>query len=49
MSDNADGGDPVCWLAGLCPECGAMPTDDPTGDTCCWRCGADLPPRDRDV
>jgi len=32
------GGDAVCWLHQLCPECGAMPAEDaPTGT--CWRCG----------
>lgn len=38
-ADDADEpGDPVCWLHRLCPECGAMPSeDDPDGP--CWRCG----------
>jgi ribosomal protein S27AE len=45
LTDDA-GGDPVCWLNRLCPECGAMPTG---GATTCWRCGADVPdvPADR--
>lgn len=30
-------GDPVCWLGRLCPECGAMPTEDSPDH--CWRCG----------
>lgn len=30
-------GDPVCWLDRLCPECGAMPSEE-QGDAC-WRCG----------
>jgi hypothetical protein len=44
MSDDVEGGDPVCWLALVCPECSAMPTEAPTGDSPdrCWRCGASL-------
>lgn len=37
------GGDEVCWLHRLCPECGAMPsrTELPgDGPERCWRCGA---------
>jgi ribosomal protein S27AE len=34
-----EGGDEVCWLNRLCPECGAMPTEDVR---VCWRCGATL-------
>jgi hypothetical protein len=39
MSDEP--GDPVCWLAMLCPECGAVPgrLDAPA----CWRCGTARP------
>ncbi len=37
-------GDAVCWLHELCPECGAMPTGERPER--CWRCGADLTPRD---
>jgi hypothetical protein len=37
----AEGGDPVCWLHQLCPNCGAMPDD---GEIC-WRCSR---PLDRD-
>jgi hypothetical protein len=37
--DADEPGDPVCWLDRLCPECGAMPSDDEPG-TACWRCGA---------
>ena len=37
-----DGGDPVCWLERLCPECSALPSEE---STTCWRCGAPLPPR----
>ncbi|WP_129977840.1 hypothetical protein [Rhodococcus sp. Q1] len=34
------GGDPVCWLHLLCPDCGAMltATDEP-----CPRCGREHP------
>jgi predicted amidophosphoribosyltransferase len=39
--DGPDGtGDPVCWLHTLCPECGALPTEDEP--ECCWRCGTSL-------
>ncbi|WP_300008059.1 hypothetical protein [Pseudonocardia sp.] len=40
--DGDDGGDPVCWLDQVCPECGAMPTGDgeATADRC-WRCGTE--------
>jgi len=31
------GGDAVCWLHELCPECGAMPTAEQPDR--CWRCG----------
>lgn len=41
MADDGEGGDPVCWLHRLCPECAAVPSDD-TADRC-WRCGAELP------
>jgi nitrile hydratase subunit beta len=34
------GGDPVCWLHELCPECGAVP--DPQVPGRCWRCGTIL-------
>ncbi|WP_345421068.1 hypothetical protein [Pseudonocardia xishanensis] len=36
-------GDPVCWLGRLCPECGAMPTED--SPERCWRCAEPYPPR----
>jgi len=29
------GGDPVCWLDRVCPDCGAL-----TEAESCWRCGA---------
>jgi hypothetical protein len=35
--DEDEGGDAVCWLGALCPECGAMPSE---GTDRCWRCGA---------
>ena len=41
MTEDGDGGDPVCWLDQLCPECRAVPTDD--SPTVCWRCGAPVP------
>jgi ribosomal protein S27AE len=36
------GGDAVCWLHELCPECGAMPTAEQPDR--CWRCGHPLTP-----
>jgi len=33
----AGGGDPACWLANVCPECGAF-NDTPDGAPC-WNCG----------
>ncbi|MBA0050952.1 DUF309 domain-containing protein [Streptomyces sp. AJS327] len=39
MSDDREGGDPACWAALVCPECGAVrDTADP--GTPCPRCGA---------
>jgi len=32
-----DGGDPACWLAALCADCGAV-IEGPAGSAC-WRCG----------
>ncbi len=32
-------GDPACWMAFLCPECGAFLGDEHEGS--CSRCGAD--------
>lgn len=40
MTEPDEGGDEVCWLNRLCPECAAMPT---AGERTCWRCGADVP------
>jgi hypothetical protein len=31
------GGDPACWLAGVCPECGAF--NEAAPGTPCWNCG----------
>jgi monoamine oxidase len=39
------GGDPVCWLSQLCPECGAVPTAGEPHR--CWRCGTALDGSDR--
>ncbi|MBB2938688.1 ribosomal protein S27AE [Amycolatopsis bartoniae] len=35
-----EGGDPVCWLARVCPECGLFAEDDEA--VTCARCGARL-------
>jgi hypothetical protein len=34
-------GDPVCWLARVCPDCGRL-SEDRSADVCA-NCGADLP------
>ncbi len=34
-------GDPACWLAGVCPECGLYVEE--AGALACPRCGAALP------
>lgn len=36
-----DGGDPACWLAFLCPECGRITEQDVA--VRCEYCGAELP------
>lgn len=36
------GGDPVCWLTSVCPECGRFVEDEPP--TSCPRCGAEITP-----
>ena len=48
-SDDADayrtGGDPACWAALVCPNCGALP-DPPvsiSAGTRCARCGEPYP------
>ncbi|WP_019877910.1 hypothetical protein [Sporichthya polymorpha] len=40
------GGDPVCWLNRVCPECGALRDVDGDGEpvTPCHRCGSTEPP-----
>jgi hypothetical protein len=35
-----EGGDPACWLARVCPECGRLADEDPP--TRCAACGAEL-------
>jgi uncharacterized protein YeaO (DUF488 family) len=35
-AQDAEGGDPACWLSQVCPECGAL-IERPT--VACWRCG----------
>lgn len=35
------GGDPVCWLPRVCPECGLFSEIEPP--TRCTRCGAPIP------
>ena len=35
------GGDPVCWLNRVCPECGRFAEDEHLD--ACPECGADLP------
>lgn len=34
-------GDPACWMARVCPDCGGLAETDPP--TRCPRCGADIP------
>ena len=38
--DTAEGGDPVCWLDRVCPECGRLADEAAMR---CERCGAALP------
>ncbi|GAA1350312.1 hypothetical protein [Saccharothrix algeriensis] len=38
MAESDEGGDPVCWLSRVCPECGAFVEDEPPA--ACPRCGA---------
>ncbi|WP_280527569.1 hypothetical protein [Agromyces archimandritae] len=38
------GGDPVCWLDRVCPECGAFAKGADAAR--CRRCGAELPARE---
>ena len=41
-SDGPAGGDPVCWLEQVCPECGALVEADLPA--MCWRCGVEVQP-----
>jgi rubrerythrin len=34
------GGDPACWLARVCPDCGLLAEREPP--TRCLRCGAEI-------
>lgn len=36
-----EGGDPVCWVSRVCPECGLFAVQKPP--TTCTRCGAAIP------
>ncbi len=36
-----EGGDPVCWLSRVCPECGLFLGND--SPAVCERCGAAVP------
>ena len=38
------GGDPVCWLHLVCPECGGLAEEQPPAQ--CPRCGAEIPGED---
>ena len=40
------GGDPVCWLSRVCPECGLFAVREPP--TTCQRCGAAIAADDLD-
>ena len=47
-SADDQGGDPVCWLNRVCPECGRLAEDGPGVEdgrpvTRCPECGAELP------
>lgn len=39
---SAGGGDPVCWLTSVCPDCGRFVEAQPPAS--CPRCGADINP-----
>ncbi|HEY7595615.1 MAG TPA: hypothetical protein VH969_20855 [Actinophytocola sp.] len=39
-----EGGDPVCWLSRVCPECGLFAVREPP--TTCQRCGTTIPAGD---
>ncbi|MFT7841208.1 hypothetical protein Q5530_34170 [Saccharothrix sp. BKS2] len=38
--ERVEGGDPVCWLSRVCPECGLLADGEPP--EVCPRCGAAL-------
>ena len=38
--DESEVGDPACWLARVCPECGALVDSDPPA--ICPRCHTEL-------
>ncbi len=38
----AEGGEAVCWLDRVCPDCGALTSPDAEA---CWRCGIPTPNR----
>jgi rubrerythrin len=40
MADDAEGGDPVCWLDRVCPGCGRL--DDGARPEVCPACGTAL-------
>lgn len=42
----AEGGEAVCWLDRVCPDCGAL-TD--SGAAACWRCGTAIEEEDDDA
>ena len=41
-----EGGDPVCWLNRVCPDCGLLTDEEPP--LTCPRCGATIPAPDED-
>ncbi|MFC5929252.1 hypothetical protein [Cryobacterium melibiosiphilum] len=42
LPDEPIGGDPVCWLERVCPDCGALVEAELPAE--CWRCGATVSP-----
>jgi rubrerythrin len=43
MADEVtEGGEPVCWLDRVCPDCGLL-VEDAVRPPHCPRCGADMP------
>lgn len=43
VAPNAEGGDPACWLAQVCTDCGTL-NENPIAT--CWRCGATRSPEE---